>query len=115
MPELPLPVEMGTVCDSVMRRLTCYGFTRDHMIAYAQAYGDARAAAERERCAKVCESFIDGREQARATLAAAKALNEGTEREMIDRLSHESTVHLFNRTLERCAAAIRATTQGDQP
>lgn len=63
--------------------------------------------AERERCATICESRIDDREQARAALAAAKALAEGSTRDKIGRLSHEGTVHLYNRTLQRCADEIR--------
>ena len=70
-------------------------------------YDDALLAAERERCALICEGHIDAREQARAALQAAKALNEGTERNMIDRLSHEGVVHPYNRTLQRCADEIR--------
>ncbi len=76
------------------------------------SYGLARFAAlveaeNRERCATVCEAMIDIKEQERADLAATNALKSGSQRDKIDRLSHQGVVNLFNRTLERCAAAIR--------
>jgi hypothetical protein len=72
---------------------------KDAALVRAQALDEA---------SEVCNGFIDAKEQARAALAAAKALKEGSMRDQIDRLSHEGTVNLYNRTLERCAEAIRA-------
>jgi hypothetical protein len=68
-----------------------------------------------DEAAEVCDGFIDAKEQARAALAAAKALEEGSVRDQIDRLSHEGTVNLYNRALERCADAIRALKGNGSP
>jgi hypothetical protein len=87
--------------------------------AARDVYEKAKAkieAAERERCTKevaaecaqICAGFVDAKEQTRASLAAAKAIKKGSQRDMIDRLSHEGTVSLHNSVLQRCEAAIKA-------
>jgi hypothetical protein len=43
--------------DDFNRKHAVWGYTADQMRAYAKAYGAACAAAERERCAKVCDDM----------------------------------------------------------
>ena len=66
------------------------------------------AASEREECAKVCESFRDVREEARAALRVADALESGDQDRMLSALGHDSDVRLYHSGLDKSAAAIRA-------
>ncbi len=73
------------------RTSACMSTLSDAIHAYARAYGDARAAAERERCAKVCEDEHVG------ASVDDECDNEGD--------------GAYNQALRDAAAAIRATTQ----
>ena len=66
------------------------------------------AAAEREACAQVCEDHRDLREEARASLRAADALNTGDEDAVLRALRHDSNVRLYHAGIDKCAASIRA-------
>lgn len=50
---LPEPALTSYVTDSVMRSIECKSWTADQM----RAYGDAREAAARERCANLCDDM----------------------------------------------------------
>ena len=64
-------------------------------------------AKEREACAQLVEARQDFKEEARAILAAAKALDDGDEDSTLRRLRHESMVRLMNNALAFAAADIR--------
>ncbi len=94
MPPLP-ETEFGLAFwdEGGIHEATGDGYSADQMLAYAQAYGDARAAAERERCAKVCD----------------EAKPRG------GRMWTDEQAACFD-CLTHVAAAIRATTQeGEKP
>lgn len=72
------------------------------------------AAAEREACAQVCEAHRDLREEARASLRAADALETGDEDTVLRALRHDSNVRLYNAGIDKCAASIRAKATGGE-
>ena len=84
-----------------------YGYTSADMRAYGQACASAAVARERERAAKVCEAEQDYKEEARAIVAASRALKDNNITSSISRLQHESAVRLMNNALAKSAAAIR--------
>lgn len=64
----------------------------------------AERAAERERCAAICEGLADRNEQATADQRSREAPDE---KEQLARLRHWSTVSTYNAGMKNCAAAIR--------
>ena len=66
------------------------------------------AAAEREACAKVCDSFVDLAEAEKAKLRTVYARSAGDEEDELRAMRHELTVSTFNAGIGKCAAAIRA-------
>ena len=82
--------------------------------ALAAAVADAVSAALEARAVE-CEAMIDEAEQKRANKAAEAAIkSRASARDQIDRMSHESTVSLFNAAIRRCVAVIRRPTQPTQ-
>ena len=61
-----------------------------------------------EEAAKGCDDLIDKREEARAALRAAKAIESGDEGDMLAALKHESNVNLYGVGISNCIKAIRA-------
>jgi len=72
--------------------------------AQIQAAVLAERAAERERCAAICEGLADRNEQATADQRSREAPDE---KEQLARLRHWSTVSTYNAGMKNCAAAIR--------
>jgi hypothetical protein len=68
----------------------------------------AFAALVLEEAAKGCDDLIDKREEARAALRAAKAIESGNEGDMLAALKHESNVNLYGVGISNCIKAIRA-------
>ena len=66
------------------------------------------AAAEREACAKVCDSLVDRVEAEKAKLRIDYARMEGDEEDELRAMRHELTVSTFNAGISKCAAVIRA-------
>lgn len=69
---LPQPKQSSYVTDCVMRSIEVLSYTEDQMCAYALAEVRKAVAAERERCARVCEEMArehwrayDGRDNSR--------------------------------------------------
>lgn len=69
------------------------------------------ASAEREACAKVCDSFVDLAEAERAKLRTDYARSAGDEEDELRAMRNELTVSTFNAGISKCAAAIRARSQ----
>jgi uncharacterized protein YqfA (UPF0365 family) len=86
---------------------TAESLPADYVEALAKLCAMA-VAKEREECAKVCESFRDVREEARAALRVADALESGDQDRMLSALGHDSDVRLYHSGLDKSAAAIRA-------
>jgi hypothetical protein len=61
-----------------------------------------------EEAAQGCEDLIDKKEEARAALRAAKAIESGDEGDMLAALKHESNVNLYGVGISNCIKAIRA-------
>ena len=64
--------------------------------------------AEREACAKVCDSLVDLAEAEKAKLRIDYARMEGDEEDELRAMRHELTVSTFNAGISKCAATIRA-------
>lgn len=69
-----------------------------------EAFALAERAAERARCAAICEGLADRNEQATADQRSREAPDE---KEQLARLRHWSTVSTYNAGMKNCAAAIR--------
>jgi hypothetical protein len=83
------------------------GDVKDHNtfdLIDVRAYALAERAAERERCAAICEGLADRNEQATADQRSREAPDE---KEQLARLRHWSTVSTYNAGMKNCAAAIR--------
>ena len=66
------------------------------------------AAAEREACAKVCDSLVDRDEAEKSKLRIDYARTAGDEEDELRAMRHELTVSTFNAGIGKCAEAIRA-------
>ena len=78
------------------------------VINYLTHFYALAAAAEREACAKVCDSFVDLAEAEKAKLRIDCTRTAGDEEDELRAMRHELTVSTFNAGISKCASAIRS-------
>ena len=79
--------------------------------AHIQRFAALVAAAEREACAKACDSLVDWAEAGKARQRIGYARTAGDEEDELRAMRHELTVSTYNSGISKCAAAIRARSQ----